>query len=175
MTELKYNSPGHWFEWAVLEMQRGVREDTRPNHDDPRIKQYGLLARSGGTWDDDQPWCAIFVNAALETSVMSKPGTGSAMAKSFLKYGKKIDKPRYGCIVVLNSNRGKMFGHVGFYVGETEFFVYVLGGNTDNSVKVGKFRKSLINQYRWPKKAIAFVEGPLNYLGEKNVALSIDS
>lgn len=169
-------SPGHWFDWAVMEWQRAVKEDPRADMDDPRIRQYGIISGiAPGGWDDDQPWCAVFANAALESSQVSRPGTKSPMAKSFLRWGIELTSPMYGCIVVLNSARGKAFGHVGFYVGEKDGYIYLLGGNQDNAVSVGKFKKGMVAGYRWPKNAAMGSTGPIAYAGPKQVRESSDT
>jgi uncharacterized protein (TIGR02594 family) len=58
------------------------------------------------------------------------------MARSYLKYGTKLDKPRPGCIAIWP--RGKPpSGHVGFVVSvdETAGTVKTIEGNVSNKVK----------------------------------------
>lgn len=75
------------------------------------------------------------------------PITQSAAARSWATYGASC-KPHPGCIVVLTRTGG---GHVGFYVRETEKYVYILGGNQGNKVSVAAYDKSRIIAYRLPQ------------------------
>lgn len=79
------------------------------------------------------PWCAAFVNAVLGANGVK--GTGSWMAKSFLKWGKPVDDSsgRAGDIIVFHRTSNPAHGHVAFIVRkETKNgvpgYVY-LGGN----------------------------------------------
>lgn len=100
------------------------------------------------------PWCSVFVNFALKGE--GYPVTGSAMARSWLRWGVSLDTPRMGCVVVMW--RGKYddgeSGHVGFFEREDARFVYVLGGNQGDAVSVARFPKSRVLGYRWPRKLI---------------------
>lgn len=90
------------------------------------------------------PWCASFVNAILRDR-----GTGSLMARSFLKKGKKVKQPRYGDIVVLTRTKNKSKGHVGFFVRYTmNKDIVVLGGNQDNSVNFKVYSKHRLLGFR---------------------------
>lgn len=42
-------------------------------------------------------------------------------------------------------------GHVGFYVRETDRYVYILGGNQGNKVSVAAYDKGRIIAYRLPQ------------------------
>src|SRR5476651_174777 len=54
-------------------------------------------------------WCADFMNFILGQTGQS--GTGSRAARSFLKYGKPLDGPRVGAIVVLTRGGNGQSGH----------------------------------------------------------------
>jgi uncharacterized protein (TIGR02594 family) len=92
-------------------------------------------------------WCAAFVNATLQKAGL--PGTGSLMARSFLKYGTPTEEPKPGDIAVF-SRGAAPFGHVGFYQGMTPDgkYVKVLGGNQANAVNVKNYPASRILGYR---------------------------
>ncbi len=87
--------------------------------------------------EDEIPWCSSFVSWCLEKCGI--PSTHSALAKSYLDYGKEITEPRLGAICVFR--RGETGGHVGFYVSETEDSIQVLGGNQADSVTISPFKK----------------------------------
>lgn len=133
-----------WLRIALGEV--GVKEFPG-NADNPRIVEYlhstNLPAPSRN--NDETYWCSAFVNWCVERA--GYEGTDSAWARSWLNWGKKIDTPRKGCIVVFKRDSG---GHVGFYMGETETTIKVLGGNQSNEVNISGYRKSNLLGYRIP-------------------------
>lgn len=96
------------------------------------------------------PWCAAFVNAVLGAS--GQAGTGSLAARSFLNYGSPTDAPTKGDIVILRRGNSSWQGHVGFYVGEDENTISILGGNQGNRVSVKRYPKSSLLGYRRPPR-----------------------
>ena len=99
--------------------------------------------------DDETPWCAGFVGGVLEKCGIKS--TRSGMARSYLKWGKAIDQPRLGAIVVFwRVSRYSTSGHVGFVAGELDGgFLPTLGGNQGNKVCIKPYPKSRILGYRW--------------------------
>lgn len=108
---------------------------------------------SGGPRIDPRktPWCAAFANAVLQAS--GTKGTGSLAARSFLKWGTPTQTPTEGDIVVLSRGSNPAHGHVGFYAGETDTHIKVLGGNQRDSVSVREYPKSRLLGYRKPPQA----------------------
>lgn len=98
---------------------------------------------------DEVPWCSSFVNFCIESAGLE--GTNSARARSWLKWGKPIDAPEPGCVVVLSRGAPPQ-GHVGFWIGATDTFVSILGGNQGDAVNISKFPASRILGYRMPAK-----------------------
>ncbi len=146
---LPADSKAPWFDLANRE--RGVTEEDGPVRNNPRILEYhasttlpGNLARI-----DETAWCSSFVNWCIAKTGLE--GTNSAAARSWAKWGRKLNKPREGCIVVLTRPAGgPNAGHVGFYVGETATQIRLLGGNQSDSVKVSNYAKNRLISYRWP-------------------------
>lgn len=101
---------------------------------------------------DEVPWCAAFVGSMLKEAGY-KP-SGSLMARSYLDWGQKLDKPRKGCIVVLKRGAPPS-GHVAFAESWTGATIRLLGGNQGNSVSVASYSRASILGYFWPKEAIA--------------------
>lgn len=77
-------------------------------------------------------WCAGFVTAIEKAC--GREGTGSLLARSYLKYGTPVDKPEAGDIVILKRGLLPWQGHVGYYMGHRDKVVLVLGGNQSNKV-----------------------------------------
>lgn len=107
----------------------------------------------------DTAWCAAFVNATLGAT--GQKGTGSLLARDFLKIGTAVDKPSDGDIVVLSrGDRNGWQGHVGFYAGrDANGNVLVLGGNQGNKVSVAPYSADRVLGFRRPPKAGSEVAG----------------
>jgi uncharacterized protein (TIGR02594 family) len=138
-----------WLEIAEAEI--GVKEIHGPDAN-PRIVEY-FTATSYGATSDEVAWCSAFANWCMKKAGI--PGTGSAAAKSWLNWGKMLDIPVRGCVVVFDAPdpAEAWQGHVAFYYGESQSNasnVMVLGGNQGNEVKVAPYPKSRIMGYRWP-------------------------
>jgi uncharacterized protein (TIGR02594 family) len=133
-----------WLEAAAREI--GVEEVPGPG-DNPRILEYHKATTLKAT-DDSVAWCSSFVNWCIKQAGIQ--GSGSAAARSWLNWGKTLDNPRNGCIVVLKRGNNPNNGHVAFYVGDEGSSIRLLGGNQSNRVKVSPFPKSMVLSYRWP-------------------------
>ena len=132
--------------WVLqAENHIGVKEvkGATPN---PVIVQFWKDIRRGGIRDDETPWCAAVVGSMLERSGIQS--TRFESAKSYLSWGEQLDRPVYGCVVVLSRDGG---GHVGFVVGKDKAGnLLVLGGNQGDAVNVKAFPLSRVTGYRWP-------------------------
>lgn len=129
----------------VAEDEIGVKE-AAGSADNPKIIEYHS-ACSLKAKDDAVHWCSAFVNWCMKEVDVKR--TDSAAAVSWLKWGKKLDKPRHGCVVVLKRGKNPAFGHVAFYVGESDANIRLLGGNQSDQVKVSTFPKTMVRGYRW--------------------------
>ena len=113
-----------------------------------RIKEYhksGVSENFGA----DIAWCSSFVN--FITAKCKVKGSGSAMARSWLKWAREIKTPVKGCIVVFwRGSKSASTGHVGFYAGETDSDIIVLSGNQSNAVCKKKYSKDQFLGYRVP-------------------------
>lgn len=124
-------APGEGYPWmAVAGQELGVREyPGMPNS--PHVLKYfsavGNLSKLAAS-RDETPWCSAFVNWCMARA--GYQGTRSALARSWMRWGRRLETPHPGCIVVFS--REKIFGHVGFYLGETSSEILVLGGNQQN-------------------------------------------
>lgn len=137
-----------WYDAAVKEI--GTRE--LPENKGPAIRNYIKLAHCGSEGD---PWCAIFMNAMLES--VGILGSRSAMARSpehnpnFVK----LSGPALGAITTfwrISKNSG--LGHVAFYAGEQHGFIDALGGNESDMVRAELLNSDAnhfgLSGYYWP-------------------------
>lgn len=97
---------------------------------------------------DETAWCSAFANWAMRSVGMT--ATGRANARSWLQWGEPLPKPIIGAVCVFSRPPDPSHGHVGFYAGETEDSVLVLGGNEDNRVEIKPYPKARLIGYRWP-------------------------
>jgi uncharacterized protein (TIGR02594 family) len=110
------------------------------------LKWIGASSRQVGV-PYPELWCADFINFILRRT--GHPTTNSRAAKSFLDYGKRIDQPRVGAIVVLS--RGKNGGHVGIVRGtDGAGNIIVISGNHGNKVWESQYPKSRVLGYVIP-------------------------
>jgi uncharacterized protein (TIGR02594 family) len=132
-----------WLRAAAGEL--GVAEVPGPG-DNPRIAAYHGATALAAT-DDEVPWCSSFANWCMREAGLG--GTGSAMARSWLAWGKACGGG-LGSVVVLS--RGKApAGHVGFEVWRDATRVWLLGGNQGDRVKVQAFPRAAVLGCRWPR------------------------
>ncbi|ALX46171.1 MULTISPECIES: TIGR02594 family protein [Burkholderia] len=138
---------GHpaWMPVALAE--QGVRRFGR-GESNPRIVEYNGCTNLVG-YDDKVSWCSSFINWCF--SRVGIPGTGSALARSWLEWGRALSEPAYGCVVVLMRDRPTSWkGHVGFYLRHDEAHVYLFGGNQRGAVREHAYARSRLLAYRWP-------------------------
>ncbi len=142
-----------WFKWALHEL--GTRE--QPENRGPVVRRYIELAHAG---EEGDPWCAIFVNAALETCGVH--GSRSAGAHSFIGNAlfTPMLTPALGCLAIFWRGAPRSgLGHVGFYRGESANgeYLYILGGNEGDMVQIEALprngRRMGLLGYGWPTAA----------------------
>lgn len=153
-----------WMELARAEL--GVSEVSGSGHN-KRIVDYFADAGHPEVKNDETAWCAGFCGAILKRAGM--PNSGSLAARSYLKYGTPVETPQVGDIVVFSRGNSTWEGHVGFYVGETDTSVKVLGGNQSNKVSIASYSKTRLLGYRRP---IAPTVAALREAGSKDIAAS---
>lgn len=123
-------------------------EEQQGEGNNPRVIEYHSSCDSDFT-SDAIPWCSAFANFCMQKA--GGKGTRSALARSWLAWGRKIFKPHPGCIVIFERGTDGISGHVGFYVKETATNIHVLGGNQGDSVNVSAYSKKRILGYRTSK------------------------
>jgi len=115
--------------------------------DNPRVLEY--FKKVGHSWvkEDSTAWCAAFVGWCLEMAGIKS--SRKLNARSYLTIGKRVTKPQEGDIVVFwRDSKTSWKGHVGFYAGETDTAIKVLGGNQSNMVQISEYPKYRLLEYR---------------------------
>lgn len=114
------------------------------------LKWVGATSRQVGVPYPDL-WCADFINFILRRT--GHATTNSRAARSFLDYGKRIDSPRVGAIVVLTRG-GPNNGHVGIVRGtDGAGNIIVISGNHGNKVWESPYPKSRVLGYVVPPES----------------------
>src|SRR5690606_15204149 len=134
-----------WLAQAWRELGQAEHAGTREN---PRIVAMFREVGHPDVTRDEVAWCAAFCGACLERAGIAS--TRSLLARSYLKWGASLIDPRVGAIAVLSRGTDPGQGHVGFWLGETDDDVILLGGNQTNAVSVQRFPKSRLLALRWP-------------------------
>ncbi len=140
-----------WMAYAWREY--GVREIAGWRHS-PRILAYFRQLQRRAYDGDETPWCAAFLGSCLERAGIAS--TRSLRARSYLEWGRAIEAPVPGCVVVLSRGRDPRAGHVGFFVVESDDRLWLLGGNQNDEVNVSGYAPSRVLGYRWPDGAPSF-------------------
>lgn len=134
---------------TLAKSQVGIKE-VSGDKDNPKIIEYHATTTYKGK-HDEVPWCSSFVNWCFFKLGWKR--TNSAGASSWLKWGIRIKKPRYGCVVVKTREGGN---HVTFWVRpEIRKGVrgYIgLGGNQGNQVCEAWYPDSSVRGYMWPEE-----------------------
>jgi uncharacterized protein (TIGR02594 family) len=114
------------------------------------LRYRGKSARQLGL--PTQLWCADFMNMVLRKA--GGKGSQSRAARSFLQFGKKLDGPRVGAIVVLY-RKGRNNGHVGVVRGtDGAGNPIVVSGNHGNAVRQSTYPKSKVLAYVMPPQYV---------------------
>lgn len=155
-----------WPSWLLVAWSlRGHKELAKGDNGAIQLMFHDVATNDAADTRDEVPWCAAFVGSCLTRA--GYPSSRSLLAKSYLTYGKALDGPALGALVVFNRGSSPAAGHVGFVVGWDEGTVYVLGGNQGNAVTVTPFARSRALAYRQPYTP------PPHSMSDFNAALSM--
>jgi uncharacterized protein (TIGR02594 family) len=133
---------------TVARQEMGVAEVPGRDHNKRILEYHAKTGLQAGS--DEVAWCSSFVNWCLDRSGIV--GTRSAAARSWATWGREIDVPVPGCIVVFRRHdpMNPTAGHVAFFIRKCAPLIDVLGGNQSNSVRVSGYALSDVITYRWP-------------------------
>lgn len=111
-------------ETALKEKAAGVTEVPKGSNSGPRVDEY--LKLSGVA--SPNAWCAAYLHWCLAQNGINGAG---AYGPNYLKWGTKLDQPKYGAIAVFTT------GHVGFYMGtNSDGTLKILHGNWGDKVTI---------------------------------------
>lgn len=96
---------------------------------------------------DSIAWCGLFAAVVVSRAGL-KPVKDPLWARNWVKFGKAIDKPCLGDVLVFTRKGGG--GHVGFYVGEDAKCFHVFGGNQSDKVSITRIEKDRLIEARRP-------------------------
>ena len=127
--------------------QYGVKEIVGRKDNPQVLKYFDEIGFDGKALKDETSWCSAFVNWVCQKAEVDY--SKNLNARSWLKIGQKVSKPKMGDVVVFWRESPQSWkGHVGFFIKETKNWVYVLGGNQNNQVKISAYRKYRLLSYR---------------------------
>ncbi len=127
--------------------QIGIKEIAGKTDNPEVLKYFDEIGYSGAKLHDETSWCSAFVNWVCKKSGL--PYSGKLTARSWLKVGRKVTQPQMGDVVVFWRESPKSWkGHTAFFIRETANWVYVLGGNQNNQVKISAYPKYRLLEYR---------------------------
>jgi len=147
--------PQVWMDIASGEL--GVKEYSGKFNNNPRIIEYHKTTSLGAS-EDEVSWCAAFVGWCLIKAGYTS--TKSALARSYINWGVALSAPRFGAVVVFRRGNNPTFGHVAFVQKFDANYIYCLGGNQSDSVKVSRFPRSSVLGFRWPGAATTQAAAP---------------
>jgi len=126
----------------------GIRE-IKGSVDNPQIL---AMLKLDTDWpsNDEIPWCSAFVNYIAKLLDLER--SKSLRARSWLEIGMSIpiESAIIGeDVVIIKRGKGQQpgpenmtaIGHVGFYAGQDEHLIYLLGGNQSDSVSIAAYNK----------------------------------
>jgi|GEM_PF-953804 len=136
-----------WMKTAVNEVGESEVAGTKAN---PQILEYFKASKFWGSDDSggQNAWCGSFVAWVMKQNNI-EPVKNAFRAKSWIDFGKPITQPVYGAIGIKSRQGG---GHVAFVVGQSVDgnYLFMLGGNQSNSVKVSKYKKEVWDAFVVP-------------------------
>lgn len=153
--------PQTWMTIATGEI--GVKEYVGKFNNNPRILEYHKTTSLAAS-QDEVSWCAAFVGWCLLKAGLTS--TKSALARSYINWGVPLSAPKFGAVVVFRRGNNPTFGHVGFVQKFDANYIYCLGGNQSDSVKISRFPRSSVLGYRWPANTSTVSAAPAQKNGK---------
>lgn len=130
----------------------GVHEKPGPGSNPGIYKWIDNLSIRNIYKDDDESWCAVFINELCHETNKLYSGTGYDLIRaiSFHKNrwgGERTGHPQLGDIIVLSRPGGN---HVGIAIAESDKTIHIFGGNQSNKVGFIEIDKRRVTSVRVP-------------------------
>ena len=109
----------------------------------PEIMKYF----KGHTWvqGDETSWCSAFINWCADQAGFES--SGKLNARSWLNVGTKCDFKDADIVVLWRVSKDDWRGHVAIPIREDEDYIWCLGGNQSNMVKISAYPKGRLLSY----------------------------
>jgi len=122
----------------------GIQEFSGPTHN-PEVMKY--FEDFPGVTTDETSWCAAFVYWCIKQSGMNP--IKSLVARDWLNWGGPVFEPELGDLVILSrGDPSGLQGHVGFFIKQDGYNIWILGGNQSNQVVISKYDGTRLLGYR---------------------------
>ena len=124
--------------------QYGIKE-VPGEENNPEIMKY--FKEIGHEWvqTEETAWCSAFMNwCALQKNF---EGSDALDARSWLKVGKKVDIEDADVVVFWRESKDSWKGHVGIPIRDDGSYIWCLGGNQSNMVKISAYPKDRLLGY----------------------------
>ena len=111
----------------------------------PEIMKYFKAMDQGWVQGDEVAWCSAFINwCAIEKGYEF---SGKLNARSWLNLGIKCDFKNADIVVLWRESPESWKGHVAIPIREDDKYIWCLGGNQSNMVKISAYPKSRVLKY----------------------------
>jgi uncharacterized protein (TIGR02594 family) len=146
--ELPVSGDPAWLKLARADL--GIKEVAGSGSNPDIMRAWKYVDYEPSPDDSKTAWCSAKCNEWTQRAGL--PGTRQPNARSWLKWGAGLDKPRPGCITVFwRGSPTGWEGHVALYIGPgAPGKIKVLGGNQSNGVSIAEYPASQLLGYRWP-------------------------
>jgi uncharacterized protein (TIGR02594 family) len=137
-------------QYAIAELGVGVGEIHGPASN-RRIMDYARSVDLQAVYtNDDIPWAGLFTAFVLKSAGFQLPGN-PLRERNWADWGEAINEPKFGALAVFwRQSPESGLGHVGFVVDIEEGSLSILGGNQNDSVRIGKFPRDRLLALRMP-------------------------
>jgi uncharacterized protein (TIGR02594 family) len=138
--------------WMNIAMDEAGVKTFPEGTSNPRIEEYHRSV-SNCKWSDKIPWCSSFLQWCLSQAGLRGPD--SALARSWLSWGRPLSQPLLGCIVVLwREQRDSPKGHMGLFLKQDSNHIHLWGGNQLDEVREHVYSNDMVLGFRWPSRLL---------------------
>jgi len=125
----------------------GIKEISGSQDNPEVLKYFNDIGFDGAKLKDETSWCSAFANWVAKEANLAY--SKKLNARSWLQVGTEVTTPEIGDVVIFwRESKTSWKGHVGFFIRETTNWIYILGGNQNNQVKISAYQKNRLLGYR---------------------------